>query len=195
MITGCDQALGQKVLTQAFGFQKFSKRPPTISRSSNYRTHEVGWINGPRLPNIQWLIPNVDFCHRSFGTLELQSFWTSEVQSFRTSKVQSFGTSEVLTLASFPSFEFEILNFLPPGPHSTNVTNPGGGHMESLGRSTSPLATSSPHHILFTSELQASEVCKLVTFEIISLFFFGTLEVLCINTSHFSRSSNSEIMI
>jgi len=57
-----------------------SKSNPNKSLEvSNWWIHEVGWINGPWLPNIQWLIFTIEL--RASGVPDFpysQSFWSSK---------------------------------------------------------------------------------------------------------------------
>jgi hypothetical protein len=69
------------MVDHSFGDSSFdgSKALPLqLSRSVELETHKVGWINGPRLPNIQRLILTMELLASELQDFELRGFETSE---------------------------------------------------------------------------------------------------------------------
>jgi hypothetical protein len=86
------------------------KAHTTISWNSDYRIHELGWINGPRLPIIQWLgltvvLPSsnflglLDFRPREFPHLFPPNLPTSEISISFTLRAHIVQLSPITTVA------------------------------------------------------------------------------------------------
>jgi hypothetical protein len=99
--------------------------------SSGYRTRDIGWINGPRVHDIQWLEPTV--------VLPSSKFW-----DFGTSGFRDFGPRRFPHLfpPNLPTSEI-LIYFIPFGPTSHSCFQQPRWHVACLGGSMSPSTMSS----------------------------------------------------